>query len=197
MADQANAVGDTDSYDYGKFYAREEYIFGEVGPRFRSTGRIDPSDFYLILIWKAERAKSRHRKRLVKLAKKRGSFSAAVEEIASSLHATREPDLRLKILMEKWKFLLPTASAILTVLYPEEFTIYDVRLCEELDGFRDLAKKAAFSDELWAAFWADYQRFMKAVKAAAPARLSLRDADRYLWGRSVCKSIQADLRERS
>ena len=28
--------------------------------------------------------------------------------------------------MTRWKFRLPTASAILSVLYPDMFTIYDV-----------------------------------------------------------------------
>jgi hypothetical protein len=85
--------------DYRKYYSREEYIFGEVGPKFQKTGHIDPADFYLILIWKAERSKTRHRKRMAKTA---GSFAAAVKEIASSLHATRQPEVKLKLIMEKW-----------------------------------------------------------------------------------------------
>jgi hypothetical protein len=68
-----------------------------------------------------------------------------------------------------------------------------VRVCDELGAFHDLRKQRAFSDELWPVFWDDYQRFMNAVKAAAPAELSLRDADRFLWGRSVYKSIHRDL----
>jgi hypothetical protein len=180
----------TDMIDYRKYYSLEDYIFDEVGPRFRKTGHIDPADFYLILIWKAERAKTRHKRRLAKTA---GSFAAAVKEVAASLHAAPAPGARLKLLMDKWQFLLPTASAILTVLYPEEFTIYDWRVCDELGGFHEIAKRRVFSDELWPVFWADYQHFMKAVKAAAPGELSLRDADRYLWGRSVYRSINKEL----
>ncbi len=178
------------SVDYINYYSREKHLFENVGPRFRKSRHIDSTDFYLILIWKAERAKTRHKIRLAKLAKKTGGFSAAVEEIAASLHAARGPQDRLKILMQEWKFRLPTASAILTVLYPEEFTVYDVRICDELQGFHKLANRCVFSDKLWA----DYQDFIRALKAATPEGLSLRDADRYLWGKSVYKSIQKDLR---
>ena len=35
--------------------------------------------------------------------------------------------------MRDWKLRLPTASAVLTVLYPEDFTVYDQRVCKMLD----------------------------------------------------------------
>jgi hypothetical protein len=64
--------------DYRRYYWREQFLFDEVGPRFRETGQLDAADFYLILIWKAERAKGRHKKRLAKLEKKAATFAAAV-----------------------------------------------------------------------------------------------------------------------
>ena len=41
--------------------------------------------------------------------------------------------------MTKWAFRLPTASAILTVLYPDVFTVYDRRVCKVLGAFDQLA----------------------------------------------------------
>ena len=32
------------------------------------------------------------------------------------------------------------ASALLTLLYPDEFTVYDYRVCEMLDGFRVIGR---------------------------------------------------------
>jgi hypothetical protein len=92
--------------------------------------------------------------------------------------------------MTKWGFRLPTASAILTVLYPEEFTVYDARVCEVLGGFGGLGDRK-WSPEMWR----EYRRFVDAVRtnAEAPAALSLRDRDRWLWGKSKQERMAAEL----
>lgn len=172
--------------DYGKFYFLEKYLFNEVASRFLGNGKIDPTDFYMIVIWKANRAKTRVRKRLTEEA---GSFNRAVKEIASSLHSSGSPERRLEILMKKWKFRLPMATAILTVFYPAKFTIYDVRVCHELGKFHALAYRR-FSRTLWV----EYQQFVQGVKSATPGGLSLRNKDRYLWGRSFRRQVLDDLR---
>jgi hypothetical protein len=41
--------------------------------------------------------------------------------------------------------------------------------------------------------WREYQRFIDAVRAAAPSGLSLRDCDRWLWGRDKRKAMLAEL----
>jgi nuclear transport factor 2 (NTF2) superfamily protein len=50
----------------------------EVGSRFSETGKISPADFYVIIIWKANRAKTRIRDRL---DKRKGGFALAVPTI--------------------------------------------------------------------------------------------------------------------
>src|ERR1019366_230493 len=117
-----------DWIDYRDFYHDEEYLLG-VGERFRQTGEIEPADFYMILVWKANRAKNYHRNRL---KDKAGTFQAAVSTIASQLFSSTNEKQQLEILLEKWGFALPTASAILTILYPTHFTIYDYRVCKEV-----------------------------------------------------------------
>ncbi len=176
-----------DAVDYVKIYSLEQYLFETVGPQFLKRGDIDPADFYMIVIWKANRAKTRIKKRL---DKKAGSFAAAVKTIASSLHRSDSPESRLKVLMTEWKFRLPMATAILTVLYPTEFTVYDVRVCDELRGFHKLSYRE-FSEGLWI----EYQRFIDAVKLAAPIGLNLRDKDRYLWGKSFHTQVIDDLKQ--
>jgi len=168
--------------DYRKFYYLENYLFDEVGPRFRKTGKISPEDFYMILIWKANRAKNRIRD---KLKAKSGSFTSAVSKITASLHESCDPKGRLENLMDGWHFRLPTASAILTVLFPNDFSVYDIRVCGELGKFHELADRR-FSE----GFWESYLEFLAAVNREVPGESCLRDKDRFLWGRSFYKGVQ-------
>jgi hypothetical protein len=174
-----------ESADYRKFYEAERYLVDEVGANFRKTGVLEPVDLYTIFIWKAERVKNQHKKRLAKLG---GSFDKAVRAIASGLYNCGNDKDRLKYLMDEWHFLLPTASAILTILYPKVFTVYDWRVCDELKVDYDTWKARGFSDNLWNF----YQAFKVAVEQGAPSHLSLRDKDRFLIGRSTRRSIEAD-----
>ena len=59
------------------------------------------------------------------------------------------------MLIEKWQLRLPMASAILTVLYPEDFTVYDVRVCNTLGGFHSIADRMAFES-----MWQEYIAFL-------------------------------------
>ena len=96
--------------------------------------------------------------------------------------------------MKDWWFALPTATAILAILYPDEFTVYDWRACEEIKAHGDYKKLAnrEFSDTLWA----DYQNFIGAVRLETPDELSLRDKDRFLMARSYRQEIERHLADR-
>lgn len=168
--------------DYRAFYDDESYLL-EAGRHFRETGLLDAADFYMLLIWKANRAKNYHRERL---KRKSGTFSTAVSAIAAEIFSSTERKHRLQLLMDKWGFALPTATAILTVLYPEDFTVYDWRVCDEVG--RRYRQGMSFSDKLWI----DYEQFVAAVTDAAPKGFSLRDKDRFLIGRSFRKELERD-----
>ncbi len=173
--------------DYLKFYDLEHYLFTEVSGRYRRTGKISPADFYMIIIWKANRAKSRIRNRL---SKHDGGFAGAVAAITAALSEAGGQAARMEILMKTWEFRLPMASAILTVLYPREFTVYDTRVCEQLGAFEGLADRQ-FSESLWD----EYCRYMAVVRRAAPSGLSLRDKDRFVWARSFYEGVMRDLED--
>jgi hypothetical protein len=166
-----------DETDYRKYYDDEAYLMA-AGDHFRQTGKIDAADFYMLLMWKANRAKNYHRDRL---KDKAGSFQAAVSSIASELHSSTGQKEKLEILLGKWGFALPTASAILTILYPDDFTVYDYRVCREVGR----------PYKNWLG-WDEYDQFKKAVIANAPKDFSLRDKDRFLIGRSSRKDIERD-----
>ncbi len=170
--------------DYRKLYDLESYLFQDVRKRFEATGKIRPFDFYCILVWKSNRATSKTKSRLKKIV--RGNFYQAVSKIAESLRNAESPRGRLEVLMTHWRFRLPMASAILSVFYPRYFTVYDVRVCSELGAHHDLAN-LGFSDRLWDG----YLKFVSDVKRAAKKMRTLRDKDRYLWGRSRYHDIKS------
>jgi hypothetical protein len=179
--------------DFRKYYNLDALLVGGVSAEFNASGKISPLDFFLILVWKANRKADQQKRRLA--TKANGSFQKAVESIAKCLWELRtSPKLQMKFLMEDWAFRWPTASAILSVLSPENFTVYDFRVCDELElelegrSFHGLANKR-FSD----ATWKQYQDFVQAVVDVAPHGLSLRDKDRFLWGRSFHREAIAKL----
>lgn len=165
----------------------EPYLINEVGKHFRETGQLAVEDFWLILIWKANRAKNNERRRFEKLGD--CTFEKAVEQIASNLYAAQSSEKRLGVLMRDWKMKLPTASAVLTILYPDSFTVYDIRVCDQLQDFHKLAARR-FSTALSE----DYQRFVAAVTEATPTHLTLRQKDHHLWGLSLMEDVRTDLR---
>jgi hypothetical protein len=171
--------------DYVKIYNLERYLIENVGTRFRETGAIEPVDFLMILIWKSNRAKTKIRDRLKRNPKANGSFDTAVVEIPKTLFAETNKKERLAILMRDWGLRLPMASAVLTILYPEEFTVYDRRVCGML-GLK--CKDLSFSDQCWK----EYEDYEATVRAKGPSDLSLRDKDRYLWGKSFWEDAKRD-----
>jgi hypothetical protein len=96
----------------------------------------------------------------------------------------------MKILIVEWGFRVPMASAILTVLYPMSFTVYDFRVCEELKRFQNLPNKTNFDS-----LWNEYKSFLDAVNEAGPSGYSLRDKDRCLWGKSFSRQLAKDIAE--
>lgn len=178
--------GLVDNTNYEAFYDLETYLFETVQQRFQTQGRLSTFDFFCIVIWKANRAKTKIARRLSE--KCENNLDLAVYRLTSEIFEARIPERQLYVLMHDWGFLLPMASAILTVLYPAEFTIYDVRVCDALNDFHKLSNTTNFP-----LIWEGYVKFVDAVKAAAPQHLSLRDKDRYLWGKSFFEQLKNDV----
>jgi hypothetical protein len=79
------------------------------------------------------------------------------------------------------------SSAILSTLYPNDFTIYDVRVCNTLTKYKGLNTVKNFDN-----LWLDYKNYIKSVKKYGPKNLSLRDKDRFLWGKSFYEQLIKD-----
>lgn len=176
----------TNEIDFVKLYGLENYLFDVVNPRFNQQGFLNSFDFFCIVIWKANRAKSTIAKRLLK--KEHKSLEEASKALTSQIHQAPTDKEKMQVLMDEWGFLLPMTSAILTVLYPETFTVYDTRVCEMLKKYETL-KDVKSLDRLWPT----YQKFIASVKKATPGITNLRDADRYLWGKSFHAQLKKDI----
>jgi hypothetical protein len=172
-----------------RYYDLESYLTNEVHRRFELDHSLNAFDFFSIVVWKANRAKSRIAQRLRKVdSKRRKRLDPIVRDLTRSLYEALDARSRLAILIVEWGFMLPMASAILSILWPDEFTVYDVRVCGELNAFSELAHASNFD-----IIWAGYCKYRDAVRTAVPLQMSLRDKDRYLWTRSMIRQLNADI----
>ena len=83
------------------------------------------------------------------------------------------------------------ATAILTVLYPEDFTVYDQRACDALRHLNDFSKIGNRATP--ARIWEGYKEFREAVRENTPDHLSLRDKDRWLWAKNWVQKLEHEI----
>ena len=174
--------------DYKKYYYLEEYLFNEVNSTFHKRGFLNAEEFFCIIIWKANRAKSKIAKRI----KKKNpdlDLQTIIKSLTKDLHKKKTPKERFLYLFDEWGFRLPMASAILTVLFPSDFTIYDVRVCDMLGKYHNISNKTKSN-----AVWNDYVKFIESVKKKATNEKTLRDKDRWLWGKSFIEALEKDIK---
>lgn len=174
--------------EYLQFYDLEGYLFKIVSTRYVQNKTLTAFDFFCIVIWKANRAKSKVAERLLAHGNGQANLEAAVGDLLSAISEAIDQKTRLSVLIETWGFRLPMASAILTVLYPDDFTVYDIRVCDVFDDFKDAQYKTNF-----ATLWDRYSAYVTAVRSAVPECSSLRDKDRFLWGKSFATQLQNDI----
>src|SRR5262245_38560158 len=85
---------------------RLPYLFNTVHRRFAERGYLGAFDFFCIVIWKANRAKTKVAKRL--LGGTRNSLDEAVAELTTAIAAQKTPRDRMSLLMfAKIRFRLP------------------------------------------------------------------------------------------
>lgn len=171
-----------------QYYDLEGYIFSVVSSRYAQKKTLSVFDFFCIVIWKANRAKSKVADRLLAHDTGQSNLEAAVDTLLVAVSTAEDQKARLSVLIETWGFRLPMASAILSVLYPEDFTVYDIRVCNVLDDFKDAQYKTNFTT-----LWERYSAYVAAVRTAVPEHSSLRDKDRFLWGKSFATQLESDI----
>ena len=176
--------------DYSKFYNLENYLFRDVTKKFHDNGYIEALDFFCIIIWKANRAKSKIAKKLIEISKI-DNLDNICKKLSSQINNSKLKEDKLRILLDNWKFRLPMASAILTVLYPDDFTVYDYRVCKILGKYQSLVNKIKIENMI-----KDYFRYIEDVNQEVKEKSLLRDKDRYLWGKSFYEDLKIDLKNK-
>jgi len=176
--------------DYLRYFDREHYLFEEVHERFEKERSLGAFDFFSIVIWKANRAKSKiARKLLASKHKSKKDLNARCRRLTRAIHAASDHKERLRILIKDWDFALPMASAILAVCYPDDFALYDYRVRDQIKDFPDLTTTNI--DKLWEG----YQEYIANICKLAPDQKQLRDKDRFLYGKSNAVQLRKDIRD--
>lgn len=179
------------STDYKSFRNLERHIREKVFENFHNNGSIDATDFFCIVIWKANRAKSKVAKSLCLI---NPNLELCCREITAKIFNATSHEARLNILMKNYNFRLPMSSAILSVFYPDDFSVYDVRVCESLKNHEILSDYKYLSTLTdFRKIWSGYCEYIETIKRQTPTELSLIDRDHYLWGHSFYSQLQKDL----
>lgn len=160
-------------YRLRDLYDLETYLFEKVPTQFSESGTLSSYDFFAIVIWKSNRAKTKIKKGLSDIGK-------TVDELMRAVGTTPEQVAKVDLLLATRGIGLAMASAILTVCYPQEFTVLDYRAWESLKSLEipDLPKRVPGTAS-------EYVQYCWACKAFAQHMgVSLRDLDRVLWAKN-------------
>lgn len=175
---------------FKKYYDLEEYLFSEVKRSFKEDRYIDCFDFFCIIIWKSNRSKSKIAEGLKD--KYGGKIKDIIPEFTKKIYQEETLEGKLRLLLSVNGIGLAIASAVLTVLYPEGFTIYDFRVCEheKLKKFKNIGDISNKDKKI-----KKYFEFRDAVKNIPLKNKSLRFKDKCLWGKSFHDELKDDVKK--
>lgn len=168
-----------------KLYNIENYILTDVKDFFLKNGYLNTFDFFCIIIWKANRAKSKIANRLLKY---NSNLDESVKDLTSKIYIANTEKQKLNILLVEFGFRLPIASAILSLLYPEKFTVFDIRVCDTFPEYKGI-DNLKFEN-----LWVKYYQYIESVRKYGELEISLRDKDRLLWGKSFQEQLENNIK---
>lgn len=123
---------------YIKLYDIEKYLFSIIGPNVKKNGFLSFEDFYQICMWKSVRPKKRY------IANKE-----KIKDISKRAFSEKDEAKRIKIICELDGVGIPTASAILTIIYPEKYAVIDIRCLEALNNILNIKINKNVSINTW------------------------------------------------
>jgi hypothetical protein len=89
--------------DYLKLYDLERYLMDDVSASFKKNRKLSAFDFFCIIIWKANRAKSKVARKLVAHEGAAGNnLETIVERLTSAIANAHDDKARIRILTENW-----------------------------------------------------------------------------------------------
>lgn len=123
---------------YIQLYDVERYLFTVIGPEIKKKKYFSFNDFYQIVMWKSVRPKSRYI-----------SNKEQVERISREALSKSDESEKIQTLCELNGVGIPTASAILTIIYPEKYAVIDIRCLEALNDILKIKISKSVSLKTW------------------------------------------------
>jgi thermostable 8-oxoguanine DNA glycosylase len=132
---------------YIELYDTEKYLFEVVGVLAKERGSLTFDEFYKICMWKSARQKQNY------LKNKR-----TIEKITKNAFEENDESERIKILCKLDGVDIKTASALLTVVFPQEYAVIDERCLDVLNtyGFK-ISKYSSINT------WLSYLKIMRGL----------------------------------
>jgi len=154
---------------YLKYYFLEDYLFKTVNKNFHENKYLTSEEFLAIIIWKRNASKT-------KVVEGVNTSDKSIRVITSKIYESPSREMKLEILLGIKNIGIAIASAILTVLYDQEFTVFDARARNSLQAIGVQIKGSPDNKP------EDYFSYVDLCKKQAEKyKLSLRDFDRCLW----------------
>jgi thermostable 8-oxoguanine DNA glycosylase len=117
--------------EYLKLYYLENYLFDVIGKRARKRGYLNFDEFFEICMWKSRRPKNRYLKN-----------QNQIEKITQKAFQAQDEIDKINLICSLNGVGIPTASALLTVVYPRKYGIMDIRCVEMLQELKFNIKNA-------------------------------------------------------
>lgn len=175
--------------NYLKYYwLKDQYLEKDVHDFFHKNHYLTARHFFYIITWKSSYNKPSIRKHLVEGRKEDGkSLDDVIHDLTHRIYYAISKEARLEILLPEKNEIngiqLAMASAVLTILYPEVFTVYDIRVRRQLKNPK--TGNGPYPDISYAnnnKINRYFEEYVFQVQQFADKRnLSLRNADRVLW----------------
>lgn len=165
---------------YLKYYYLETDFLKKAYKNFQKRGHLTPEEFFAIVIWKSPRAKTKIRNGL--LEKRKSIF-----KITSDIFRAKKREDKLKVLTKTPGIGIPIASAILTICYPNCFTIVDYRARASLKEFGEEIKGDPTTKTYPYKPYFDYLKKCKVL--SQKYKISLRNFDRILWAKNFYEGV--------
>ena len=148
---------------YLDLYNIEDYLFKIIGPQIKKRGFIEFDEFYQICMWKSARQKQNYLKN-----------KNIVKNISKEVFAEEDELLKINKLCELKGVGIPTASAILTIVFPDKYAVIDIRCIQMLNKI-GISIRSSITEKRWV----EYLDIMR--KLANENNLTPRQIDQVLF----------------
>jgi len=153
----------TDFKKYIELYNLEDYIFNVVGPQIKERGYMFFADFYKIAMWKSVRQKQKYLQN-----------KDRIESVSKEAFGLNNEAEKIEKLCSLSGVGIPTASAILTIVYPTNYGVIDVRCIEMLQMLKYPIKKTITKNN-----WLKYLEIIRGI--AKENHITPREVDKALF----------------